>query len=930
MLKKTVHTQPKLIIVLLGVLFLLAGLFLFAGQTAVAQEGAEPEPTAAPPVNSLHPTFPLLDEDGNHVLETGKPVSTMATCSGCHDTEFIAGHSFHADVGLSAMTEPGQTGNGRAWDTSLGLFGKWNPITYRYLSPEGDAVTDLTTPEWLKIFGVRHVGGGPAEYGRDGQPLADLPPSADSVETSVVDPETGERIPWDWTESGTIEMNCFLCHMPDPDNEARKAAIHEGNFQWANTATLAATGIVTQTTAGDWQWNEAAFDAEGNLTKGAIAIQDPGNDNCGLCHGLVHVDAQTPMVLNECTPEQWSTITTGQIMSPQKISESGINLANKEELRRSWDIHTERVVQCTDCHYSLNNPVYYQELTESRPEHLQFDPRRIDLGEYLYRPLHEFAKGQSAQGALAPGLDNTIRTCESCHEAAATHEWLPYTERHMTALACETCHVPQMYAPARQSYDWTVLQASGEPVVACRGVAGGGETFATALITGYQPVLLPRPQADGAAPLSPHNLVTSWYWVYGEDGSERPVPERALQTAWLEEDGQYPAAILDVFDNNGDGRLDETELIIDSEEKETLIASRLEAQGLTNPRIAGEIQPYNINHNVTHGEWATKDCQTCHSEESRITQPMLLSTNMPGGVMPTFVTNGTSVLSGELVTTEDGALYYQPTTEENSLYILGHSSINLVDKLGVFILVATILGVLAHGTMRFLAIRRNPNRHKPEVREVYMYTFYERLWHWLQTALIFSLIFTGLIIHKPDIFGAFSFAYVVQVHNILAAILVANAALALFYNLASGEIKQFLPQPRGFFNQAIEQTRFYLNGIFKGEEHPFEKSPERKLNPLQQATYFGLLNVLLPLQIITGTLIWGVQRWPELSARIGGLTYLAPLHTLITWLFASFIIMHVYLTTTGPTPLSDIKGMVMGWDEVEVGHSASAASAQTD
>ncbi|HID54555.1 MAG TPA: hypothetical protein EYP41_21265 [Anaerolineae bacterium] len=934
MLKKSVHTQPKLIIVLLGVLFLLAGLFLFVGQTAVAQEGEEPdpEPAVAPVTNSLHPTFPLLDEDGNHVLETGKPVSTMQTCSGCHDAEFIAGHSFHADVGVSNMTEPGQTGNGRAWDTSLGLFGKWNPITYRYLSPEGDEVTDLTTPEWLKMFGVRHVGGGPAEYGRDGQPLTDLAPSADSVETSIVDPATGERIPWDWSESGTVEMNCFLCHLPDPDNEARKAAIHEGNFQWANTATLGATGIVKQTDGGDWQWNEAAFDEDGNLTKGVISIQDPNNDNCGLCHGLVHVDAQTPMVLNECTPEQWSTITTGQIMSPQKISESGINLANKEELRRSWDIHTERVVQCTDCHYSLNNPVYYQELTGSRPEHLQFDPRRIELGEYLYRPLHEFAKGQSAQGALAPGLDNTIRTCESCHEATTTHEWLPYTERHMTALACESCHVPQMYAPARQSYDWTVLQASGDPVVACRGIEGGGETFATALITGYQPVLLPRPNADGAAPLSPHNLVTSWYWVYGEEGAERPVPERALKVAWLDEEGQYSAAILDVFDSNGDGSLDETELIIDNEEKETLIASRLAAQGLANPRIAGEIQPYNINHNVTHGEWATKDCQTCHSEESRITQPMLLATNMPGGVTPTFVTNGTSVLSGELVTTEDGALYYQPVTEEDSLYILGHSSINLVDKLGAFILVVTILGVLAHGTLRFLAIRRNPNRHKPEVREVYMYTFYERLWHWLQTALIFSLIFTGLIIHKPDIFGAFSFAWVVQVHNILAAILVANAALALFYNLASGEIKQFLPQPHGFFNQAIEQTRFYLNGIFKGAEHPFEKSPEQKLNPLQQATYFGLLNVLLPLQILTGTLIWGAQRWPELSAQIGGLTYLAPLHTLITWLFAAFIIMHVYLTTTGPTPLSDIKGMIMGWDEVEVGHttSTSATSAQAD
>ncbi len=28
--------------------------------------------------------------------------------------------------------------------------------------------------------------------------------------------------------------------------------------------------------------------------------------------------------------------------------------------------------------------------------------------------------------------------------------------------------------------------------------------------------------------------------------------------------------------------------------------------------------------------------------------------------------------------------------------------------------------------------------------------------------------------------------------------------------------------------------------------------------------------------------------------------------------------MHVYLTTTGSTPLADIKAMIMGWEEIEV------------
>jgi thiosulfate reductase cytochrome b subunit len=180
------------------------------------------------------------------------------------------------------------------------------------------------------------------------------------------------------------------------------------------------------------------------------------------------------------------------------------------------------------------------------------------------------------------------------------------------------------------------------------------------------------------------------------------------------------------------------------------------------------------------------------------------------------------------------------------------------------------------------------------------------------------LLFTGLIIHKPDTFGIFSFNGVVVTHNVIAAILAINAVFALFYHLASGEIKQYLPEPKGFFGQAITQAMFYLRGIFKGEAHPFEKTTNRKMNPLQQVTYLAILNVLLPLQGITGILMWGVQRWPELADSFGGLPFLAPFHTLVAWTFAAFIVMHVYLTTTGHTPLAGIQAMMIGWEDVEV------------
>jgi thiosulfate reductase cytochrome b subunit len=109
-----------------------------------------------------------------------------------------------------------------------------------------------------------------------------------------------------------------------------------------------------------------------------------------------------------------------------------------------------------------------------------------------------------------------------------------------------------------------------------------------------------------------------------------------------------------------------------------------------------------------------------------------------------------------------------------------------------------------------------------------------------------------------------------------------------------------------------------LKGIFKGEDHPFKKTPEKKLNPLQQITYFGLLNVLLPLQGITGMMMWGVQRWPDLANQLGGLPVLAPVHTIIAWLFASFMVLHVYLTTTGHTAFSSLEAMINGWEDIEI------------
>jgi len=890
---------------------LLAGLLLL-GRTAVTASAARGQVAPVAQGDSFHPTFPLLDEDGRNVLESGKPLSTMQTCGACHDTEFIAGHSFHADAGLAEFGAPGAREAARAWDESPGSFGRWNPLGYRNLSSAGDGLLDLGTAAWIQVFGARHVGGGPAVYSRAGVPLAELAVTPGDPETHVLDSTTGEVIAWDWSASGVVEMNCLLCHLVNPDNDARVEQLKAGNFAWANSATLVGTGVIASSADG-LVWNPAAFDENGNVLPSALAVQDPESDNCGLCHGLVQDDLQEPVVVSGCSPERMRTITTGQIVSPERLADTGMNLDNKAELTRSWDVHAERLVSCTDCHYSLNNPVYYQESDATRPGHLLFDPRRIEIGEYLYQPLHDFARGESAQTTLALAQQDTMRRCDSCHSIEATHTWLPYKEQHVEVLSCETCHVPYIYANALQDYDWTVLKAADSPASACRGLQGGTPGL-DALVTGYEPVLLARGELDGTARLTPYNLVTTWFWVYDEPA--RPVRLIDLQAVYFEGDAYRPQ-VVDAFDADGDGQLTEGELRIDTPEKQAFVAGQLEGLGLRAPRIVGEIQPYSINHTVAGDEWATRECTTCHAQDSRLVQPIQLAGYIPGGVLPEFVTDSSAQPEGSLAVQSDGGLLYQPATAGEGLYVFGHDRAGWIDTLGSVLFVGVLLGISVHGGTRVYSSARR-RKAGGRIERVYMYGVYERLWHWLQTLAIVALLFTGLIIHRPDTFGIFSFRYVVLVHNILAAILVANAFLALFYHLASGEIRQFLPRPVGFFDQAIEQARYYLGGIFKGAEHPFAKSPEKKLNPLQQITYFSILNVLLPLQVLTGLLMWGVQQWPDLAAKLGGLPFLAPFHSLVAWLFGSFIVLHVYLTTTGHTPLSSIRAMMNGWEDVEL------------
>ena len=851
---------------------------------------------------TMHPAVKLLDENGVPVIQSQNPVSTMKTCGACHDTEFIAGHSYHSQVGMNERYKSPVPTGARAWERGHGYYGQWDPLYYNYLPQSDNDQVDFGTADWIMTYGSRHAGGGPAEYSANGnrldQPGAKLLP----VESQWSGSDT-----WDWQHSGIVEMNCFLCHLPNPDNHARIAALETGQFKWASTATLLSTGLVTAKEQG-YAYNHNMISPEGFADTNVLYIHDPGNNNCGQCHGMVGSQDEPPLVLNECSPELWTTLHTGQIFSPERISESGMNIENKENLSRSWDVHAERLVDCVDCHFSLNNPIYYRESDATRPDYLNFDARRLDLDEYLHRPSHQFARGSRANES-GQVQANTMRRCESCHNIEKTHNWLPYKQRHMTVMTCESCHIPYMYATAKQSIDWTLPGPDNDPRFECRGI-DQGTPGAGNLMRGFEPVLMERMEADNSTRLAPYNLISTWYWVSGKDSTLIPL---AKLDAALHANGAYQPSVISALDENGNGVIDEPERVLDTPEKIAAISALLAKKGIDSPTIKAELVPHAIHHDVTHGEWVTRNCESCHSRESKLSQPVTLA-NVSPPVKPVFMNTGLARPAG-VVSLANNNWVYTPAFAGKQVFILGYNKSMLAQITGASIFVLVLLGILVHGSIRFIALAQHKNQPGPYKR-VYMYSLYERFWHWMQAIAIIGLIFTGLNIHAPLVFRFMPFHTAVIVHNVLGFLLLINAALAAFYHYSSGKIKNFLPEPKGFFSQAIDQTLYYIKGIFKNEPHPFEKNIDKKLNPLQKITYLVILNILLPVQIITGILIWGAQRWPHISSALGGLGFLVPFHSLMAWMFAAFLILHMYLTTTGYTPTSSVTAMVTGWEKL--------------
>jgi thiosulfate reductase cytochrome b subunit len=189
-----------------------------------------------------------------------------------------------------------------------------------------------------------------------------------------------------------------------------------------------------------------------------------------------------------------------------------------------------------------------------------------------------------------------------------------------------------------------------------------------------------------------------------------------------------------------------------------------------------------------------------------------------------------------------------------------------------------------------------------------IYSRFERFWHWTQMVLVLVLLLTGFEVHGS--FVLFGFEKATDIHSISGILLIILIAFTIFWHFTTGEWKQYLPTTKNL----VAQIQYYTKGIFEGAPKPHKKSRLSKLNPLQIYAYLGLKLVLMPGLILTG-LIYLAQSLALIDCKEMGLIGL--LHSLLAFGMLAFLIGHVYMTTTGKTPTTNIKAMITGREDLD-------------
>jgi Ni/Fe-hydrogenase 1 B-type cytochrome subunit len=161
----------------------------------------------------------------------------------------------------------------------------------------------------------------------------------------------------------------------------------------------------------------------------------------------------------------------------------------------------------------------------------------------------------------------------------------------------------------------------------------------------------------------------------------------------------------------------------------------------------------------------------------------------------------------------------------------------------------------------------------------------ERIVHWLMALSITLLIISGLSIRFPGFLGWGTMNTARFIHFIFMYVLIFSWIFHVYHTLRV-ECKEEIigvNDIKGF----PRILKYYL---FLSDDHPLYT----KYNPVQKLAY-NILWILILIQVVTGLALYWPEKFMGFTHALGGIMAFRILHDFLTYIFISFIIVHVYM-----------------------------------
>lgn len=186
-----------------------------------------------------------------------------------------------------------------------------------------------------------------------------------------------------------------------------------------------------------------------------------------------------------------------------------------------------------------------------------------------------------------------------------------------------------------------------------------------------------------------------------------------------------------------------------------------------------------------------------------------------------------------------------------------------------------------------------------------------RVWHGLQALLFLGMIATGLCMHYAGSpWAVIPFSASIRAHNACGIATAVLWVVFVLWNTASGHVRHYKPPDVRVVHSLAIQIRYYGYGMFRGDPPPL--SPGLRNNHVQQLAYVVVMYVLMPVSITSGLLLLFPVLAPERALGRAGLWPMAMLHLSAGYLLSLFVVVHIYLATTGETFFSLYREMIFG------------------